>query len=324
MDSIISQKIKTTEIFDTYWRFAYERQEVFVKKKAGSERPWTNDEIIQKYKFTNTYRINDRVSQYLVKNIIYKKSDLYDDEDTLFRILIFKFFNKIETWELLEKYVGDITFKEYNYEKYKNAFEKMYVEKCKIYSNAYIMPSGKSSFGHERKFKNHLCLLEYMMKDKLYSKIQCCASLKGLYELLLGYPTLGPFLAFQYSIDINYSELTEFSEMDFVVAGPGAVSGIKKCFSDRSNYSDADFIRYMAFIQKDEFSKRNLAFQYLENRPLQLIDCQNIFCEVDKYSRVAHPENVSGNNRVRIKQKYNVNPDPIEYFYPPKWKLNII
>ena len=41
---------------------------------------------------------------------------------------------------------------------------------------------------------------------------------------------MGDFLAFQYVIDLNYSPLINFSEMDFVVPGPGARSGFRKCF----------------------------------------------------------------------------------------------
>ena len=33
--------------------------------------PWTSDYILQTYKFTNTYRASDRVSQYLINNVIY-------------------------------------------------------------------------------------------------------------------------------------------------------------------------------------------------------------------------------------------------------------
>jgi len=35
------------------------------------------------------------------------------------------------------------------------------------------------------------------------------------------YPSLGDFLTFQFTIDLNYSEPIAFSEMEFVVAGPG-------------------------------------------------------------------------------------------------------
>lgn len=54
-------------------------------------------------------------------------------------------------------------------------------------------------------------------------------------------------------------------------------------------------------------------------RPLQLIDCQNLFCETDKYARVAHPD-VAG-RRSRIKQIFAPTASRIEHRYPPKWGL---
>jgi hypothetical protein len=55
---------------------------------------------------------------------------------------------------------------------------------------------------------------------------------------------------------------------------------------------------------------------------LQLIDCQNLFCEVDKYARVAHPEFVGHTGRTRIKQKFSPIAEPIGFWYPPKWGIN--
>src|SRR5262249_48644880 len=55
---------------------------------------------------------------------------------------------------------------------------------------------------------------------------------------------------------------------------------------------------------------------------LQLIDCQNLFCEVDKYARVRHPDVGGASGRTRIKQRFRAHPDPIEYWYPPKWGIN--
>ena len=57
------------------------------------------------------------------------------------------------------------------------------------------------------------------------------------YREIRAYPGLGPFLAFQYTIDLNYSSLMNFDEADFVVAGPGAIDGISKCFADSGNLS---------------------------------------------------------------------------------------
>jgi len=54
------------------------------------------------------------------------------------------------------------------------------------------------------------------------------------FELLKSYPGLGDFLAYQYVTDINYSEITDFTEAEFVVPDPGALDGIQKCFRNRS------------------------------------------------------------------------------------------
>ena len=56
---------KRNKVYDLYWYFAFERQNIFLKKKNGEKPPWTDDPILQEYKFCNSYRVNDRVSQYL-------------------------------------------------------------------------------------------------------------------------------------------------------------------------------------------------------------------------------------------------------------------
>ena len=78
--------IKRQEIYDLYWYFACERQNIFIKKLNGEPSPWTTDEILQNYKFCNSYRVNDRVSQYLLKNVIYNGKK-YSDADMIFRII---------------------------------------------------------------------------------------------------------------------------------------------------------------------------------------------------------------------------------------------
>jgi alpha-glutamyl/putrescinyl thymine pyrophosphorylase clade 1 len=64
---------KPTEVFYAYWYLATERQKVFFNRIANLPQPWTEDEIIQDYKFTNAYRASDRVSQYLIRNVLYDK-----------------------------------------------------------------------------------------------------------------------------------------------------------------------------------------------------------------------------------------------------------
>ena len=71
-----------------------------------------------------------------------------------------------------------------------------------------------------------------------------------------------------------------------------------------------------------EFERLGLSFRSLWGRPLQLIDCQNLFCETDKYARLAHPEVRGLSGRTKIKQIYRPTIEPIDYWYPPKWGIN--
>lgn len=312
------KKPKRSNVYDTYWQFADKRFKVFVKRISDSIGPWTDDPIICKNRFTNVFRASDRVSQYLI-NLQYQEEDL---EEILFKTIIFKIFNKIETYNYLEKELKQINSKSFSIEEYNDVLTKRLSSKKTIYSAAYIMPSPGNVFGYKYKHTNHLALISKMIKDNLSVRILECKSLEEVYKLLLSYPSIGNFLAFQYSIDINYSVLTNFSEMDFVVAGPGAKNGILKCFESLGDYTFEDTIKLMADEQKDEFERLGIMPLNLWGRPLQLIDCQNLFCEVDKYLRVSNPEIGGNSKRTRIKQKFKVSRGPISLFFPPKWNIN--
>jgi hypothetical protein len=148
------------------------------------------------------------------------------------------------------------------------------------------------------------------------------ATMKEAFDVLASYPGMGAFLAYQYLIDLNYAAGLEFSEMDFVVPGPGARDGIRKCFGPAASGIEADVIQYMADTQDGQFARLGLNFNGLRGRRLQLIDCQNLFCEVDKYARAAHPEIAGISGRTRIKQVYRRDIAPLTAWFPPKWGLN--
>jgi hypothetical protein len=132
---------------------------------------------------------------------------------------------------------------------------------------------------------------------------------------------MGDFLSFQFAIDLNYSEMIDFSESDFVVAGPGARDGIRKCFSDVGGSSTQQVIEAVAGLADEEFERLGLTFRTLWGRDLQLVDYQNLFCETDKYARVALPTYSGGSTRKRIKRKYHRNTAPLPQWYPPKWGI---
>ena len=311
---------RTTEVYATYWRFAAERQRVFRRRAAGEPGPWTDDPILRAHRFTNAYRAADRVSQHLIRHVVY--AGHRSPEEVVFRTLLFKLFNRIATWERLTEALGTLEWRTFDAGRYGAALEAMMGRGERVFSSAYIMPTRAPGFRESRKHANLLGLLDHMMHDDLVGKLGRAKRLSDVFLTLRSYPLLGDFLAFQYAIDLNYSEVVDFDEMDFVVAGPGARSGLRKCFASPGGLSEADLIQLVAERQAEEFERHGEDFQDLWGRPLQLIDCQNLFCEVDKYARVAHPgvEGIGG--RTRIKQAYAPQPGGLDLWFPPKWGLN--
>lgn len=315
-------KLTTTEVYDTYWRFAAERQAVYFRRLTDPVGPWSEDPILNEYRFTNVYRITDRVSQYLVRNVQYDPARAQTPTEVFFRTMLFKMFNRIETWETIERQLGPISWQGTRVDQISEVLDRRIRTGDRVYSAAYIMPS--PAFGHHRKHANHLALLDRMMRDGLPDQLTSAQSLNSAYEMILMYPGLGPFLAFQFCIDLNYSILLNFSEADFVVAGPGALDGISKCFHNAQSQDPSTVIHWMVERQDYEFGRLDLGFDGLFGRRLQPIDCQNLFCELSKYARVAHPDVPGKFGRKRIKQRYKTRArasvDPP--YFPPKWGLD--
>lgn len=299
-----------------YFYFIQERMNIFWGRYSHQVY-LTDDPILQEYKFTNVYRASDRVSQYLIKNVIYKDLNKYTPEDILLRILVFKVFNRIETWEYLNKKI-DIRVDSFNVEKFTKLLTKRQKE-YPIFSNAYMMAGSHARYaGINTKHQLWLQVIEdEFIKNPGLEKVLDAKSMSEVFDQLRAYPLIGDFLAYQYTIDLNYSPYLNFDEDSFVKAGVGAVRGIKKCFFSYGN-SFEDAIYYI----HDHFEELQERYGYTDFRPLpgrnpKLIDLQNCFCETDKYLRAKMPELKVGN--VRIKQHYKPTKEMINFYFPDKW-----
>ena len=312
---------KPSKLYPVLWQFAAERQRVYLRRLAGEPPPWTDDPVLSAYRFTNAFRAADRVSQYLIRMA---HEDPFASDETLFlRTLLFKIFNRIDTWEHIVDRLGPPVAFRFDYDACADLLSDRLRAGTPVYSAAYIMPSGGRRSGHGGpKHRMHLHLLRDMVTYGLPQRLMQTKSLGDAYQMLIGWRTLGPFLALQYAIDLNYTALMSHSETDFVVAGPGARDGLWKCFDSIGDYTLAEAILWLTDRQEAEFDRYGLRFDGLWGRPLQPIDVQNLLCEVSKYTRVSHPEIEGRSGRTRIKQRFKpAGPLPRPVF-PPKWRLN--
>lgn len=305
-------------VFESYWRFAAERQQVWLRRLSGDRGPLTNDPVIANYRFTNTYRVLDRVSQYMLRHVVYDGP--HSPQDMLLRLLFFKIFNRIGTWEQVTAEYGTINTASFDVGVLDKVLTSIRERGGRVYSNAYITPPIRGVEGP--KHLGHLLWLEQVLNDGLERDFATAKSLGEVYERLTRYDGFGPFLAYQFAVDVAYTPLTTATEDDFMVPGPGAMDGVAKCFPGSSKHDATRIIYDVCAEQDDWFERYGIAFPGLLGRRLRPIDCQNLFCEISKYARVAHPAAVGSLGRTRIKQTYQRNPASMPpLFLPPKWGI---
>jgi len=187
-------KIKE-ETFQYYFYFVQERMNMFWNKYTCQDPPWTNDEILKVHKFTNVYRASDRVSQYLIRNVIYNGDSSLSEEDILLRILVFKIFNKIETWEYLENKYGVIRVDNFDL----TQINQILLDKkthSPIFSNAYMMTGTHSLYNHLN-FKHEKWLdmvKKEMINGGIFKKIIKARSLENVYKLLRDCSFIGDWI----------------------------------------------------------------------------------------------------------------------------------
>ena len=312
--------VPRARIYDLYWYFASERQQMFARRVAGEPGPWTEDPILREFKFCNVFRAADRVSQYMIRDVCYHDEPC-TPEDRLFQIVAFRTFSKTVTWQAVRDVLGRYPVLDNLADgSFTSALDQARQRNGGLYTGAFIL-CATDAYGQSAKHRNHVELFRHMfLHDQLGQRLLDARSLRDVYGLLHGYPLMGDFMSYQTTIDLNYSALIGFSENEFTQAGPGALRGIRKCFANLGDYTPAEIVLWMTERQHDEFARLGLPFGGLWGRPLHAIDCQGLFCETDKYCREAAPELASA--RKRIKARFTPTPEPIRLFFPPKWSFN--
>ena len=220
--------IPRRRIHKIYWSFASERQAAFERRVAGKPFPWTDDPILQEYKFCNVFRAADRVSQYMIRDVCYHE-ELCSPEDRIFQIVVFRTFSKIDTWIAVRNFLGRYpTLDDLIDEGFRKALDHAKQQNGGLYTGAFIL-CATNAYGQSLKHLNHVELFRHMfLQDAVGERILAASSLNQIYELLHGYPLMGDFMSYQIAIDLNYSDLIDFSENEFTKAGPGALRGISK------------------------------------------------------------------------------------------------
>jgi hypothetical protein len=231
------------ELLDGFYDFMVARHKAFERRFAQSNPPlpssdmtpalsgakfddeppsiyhpstWTDDAILQKHGFANVYRMLDHGTQFLIQHVINRGPQTRDE--IAFRVILYRFFNKPATWELLAHELGEgkLTYAHFRtsqgFAAYEDVLRKARDRKNALYSAAYIIPA--PDLGQEQNMENHLRfprhrssmlsrliyfyrLIRLMMETDLPHELAKVKHLRDAYEVIHLYPCMGKFLAFQ-------------------------------------------------------------------------------------------------------------------------------
>src|SRR5260370_14983276 len=74
--------------------FIVEREAIRIKRERGEQKPWTDDQILRDWSFTNVHREDDRVTRWLAENW---RAPHADDPDLWFAMVVARFVNWPDT-----------------------------------------------------------------------------------------------------------------------------------------------------------------------------------------------------------------------------------
>lgn len=283
-------------------RFAMERHGAFIRKMNPETDALVPNEypnaVLQQYKFTNVFRVLDRTTQGVVQLINHSEPTV----NLVHQIYLYKMFNSLDTWRRIPsiyraepaKYLSEIFDWANNSQQTGEP----------VFSRAYLLCTGQSWL------PLYMSSLESLIKHEHHCKtLLGCDKLSTRYDIMIQYPGFGEFLAYQFALDFSYIRCYVEAYEWFVVPGPGCMRGMKKVYGD---VTKAQAARVCA-----ELAERNYFGIVYRGHKLRGNDVQNIFCEFDKYSRVAHPE--LGDKSMRIKNYYKANHEPYNIEWPVGW-----
>lgn len=289
--------------FDDFWYFANERYRLFENRLITGMPVPSADPIMNENRFTNTFRVTDRVSQRLLH---IQQDGPQDPVSLLMRTLLFKVFNMEATWDAIVAGVGEPSADNWDPAAIQVLLNERVAAGKQIFTGSYMMVNPLTAGWVKHHY--YTSMLNTLLGDYHRGRILGATSLEELIIRLREVDGIGAFLAYQYAIDLNYTPLFNFSEDDSVLAGHGAKRGLTRLFGNNR----------MAEARIMELAlERDRGPLLMGKRKMHLIDVQNVLCEYDKYMRTAQPE-----GKKRMKQRYRPDPRPLpDPIWPEGWNL---
>ena len=273
--------MKTTEFF----HFMLERHRIYTRRAAGEPWPWTEDRILQEWRFCNVFRELDTTTQWIRIHWRGPLDERVSETMLWFMMCVARQINYIPTLAALTD--AGFPFR-WDPDQAVRTMQALAAQGKKVYTSAYML-RGPAAGGDKASYTIHHVLQPlWEARDRLtgyFTRPEPGATLEGFWSLLCAFHGWGPFLAYEVVTDLRHTRLLRHAPdiLTWANPGPGAVRGLNRL---ANRPLTAIPPRYQLINEMRDLLEGRRRFIPDEFPPLELRDIEHTLCEFDKYERV--------------------------------------
>lgn len=278
-----------------FWNFARERYRILLRRNSGHPWPWTENKVLQSYKFTNVFREDDRVTRTIRTEV----RDMINDPCRLVEsLLACRLINRNEN---IRRIAPVLREDGWNFTRIKKRLEGV----KPLIGSAYMIvtPAGFNKLDGINEIIKPVKekLLDYVGSIKPNS-----TPMQDVWGWFTQFPFIGPFIAYEVVLDIRRTPLlgNPPDRNVWAAVGPGSARGAGWVlegrpifnYTNKTTHSSVILVMQALLLESIICSK----FWPAEFPGLEMEDVENLLCEFDKYCRTIY-------DGKRPKQKYAHN-----------------
>ena len=279
-----ASKILTEAQAEPFFDFINEREQIYRRKKAKEDFPWSEDPVFQMYHFANIFRRNDRTTKKMTKRI--REFEPETLGDYLWLVCLFRLYNWTPTFDAFAK--AGLT-REWDQEVANEIIVKRKKKEKKIWTGAYTTPGMPRKHVPRRphhEWANEVLNEIFINKEAVAKRIKARKSVQLAVAEIRQFNMFGAFLAHGVVCDLAFTPVLPESidEMTWCDVGPGSRCGMMEvvCGSTKlANWRLKDFrdgMRQLLAFAPDMLDE--------EVPSMVLRDIENGLCEFYKYRRL--------------------------------------
>lgn len=300
-----------------FFLYARERQSILTRRISGAPRPWTEDAVLDTYRFCNVYREDDATTQWFRKWV---REPLRSSPEVLLATVLFRWFNRITTGDAIFRQLGDYTdgrgtirtaFQQFlddgRSESIRTAIRQHVGTQGPYVTGAYIIktPDGLSKLDGVLRCvewfnvrcatlaeKKHEAVVNWRGAADWMIGSPGRVSLEQCWDWLRKFPYLGDFMAYEIVTDLRHTDLLSRAPDIYTWAnpGPGAMRGLNRIHGRKLDHKQPKYVfvcemRQLLEMVSDERSEAHDIWPGRIGHDVEMRDIEHTLCEFDKYER---------------------------------------